>query len=202
MSRGLNQHRLRALTLMELLISLVLFSMIVLGISNIEVFCRHAFLGTDRKTKITNEATYIVEHMSKYIGKAIGDASSFPVSNDSLFGIGCDNITRVWIDFNENGTRDAGDRQIVYCFNNTSHTMDYYSQYLTLPDEVTVDLTHETLSRNTIECSSSFGSNMAYVDINVTTCWDATVPYGSIDNPRVTLQTRIAMPSVSVNSTQ
>ena len=201
MLSGPSRNRRRALTLMELVISLVLFSMIVLGIANIEIFCKHAFMGTDRKTRIMNEATYIVEHMSKYIRKAIGDAQNFPVSNDPIAGITCDNITRVWIDYNENGIRDDGDRQIVYCFNNASHTIDYYPGFWTLPEPFTDNTAHETISRNTIACISDFASNKGYVDINVTTCWNASIPCGTMDNPKMTLQTRITMPSVSINAT-
>ncbi|MDD5774779.1 MAG: prepilin-type N-terminal cleavage/methylation domain-containing protein, partial [Candidatus Omnitrophica bacterium] len=61
MSRGLNRRRTRAMTLMELMVALVLLGMIVLGIMNLEIFCKHAFTTTDRKTKVMNEATYVIE---------------------------------------------------------------------------------------------------------------------------------------------
>ncbi|MFA5100704.1 MAG: hypothetical protein WC547_07475 [Candidatus Omnitrophota bacterium] len=191
---------MRALTLMELIIALVLFSLMILGIANIEIFCKHAFMGTDRKTRIMNEAAYVVEHMSKYIAKAVGDAKDFPVSDEPIAG--CDDITRVWTDYNENGVRDAGDMQIVYCFNSTSHTMDYYPGFWTWPEPFTDNPAYEILSRNIIECISEFGSNMNYVDVNITTCWNASIPCGTVDNPQMTIQTRIAMPMVSINATQ
>ena len=200
MSIGSNRDRMRALTLMELLISLVLFSMIVLGISNIEMFCKRAFMGADRKTRVTGEATYIVEHMSKYIGQAVGHALDFPVSN-SVPIAGCDVLTRVWIDSNQTGVKDNGDCQIVYCFNSTSHTFRFYPNYLTLPDMVTNNTTNEILSRNMLSYNATFGTNMTYVDLNITTCWNASIPGVGVDNPRVTMQTRIVMQSVSINAT-
>jgi prepilin-type N-terminal cleavage/methylation domain-containing protein len=194
----------KAMTLMELLIALILLSMIVLGIGNLEIFCRHAFLGTDRKTKVTNDATYIVEHMSKFIGKAVGDALNFPVNGSNTMPAGCDASLSVWTDYsptagNENGIVDSGDRQVVYCFNNAAHEMRFYPDYVILPGSF------EVLSRNmenwNLQTLSDFRRDKNYVNVNVTTCWDVSIPCGTVDNPRVTLETRIVMPSVSVNAT-
>jgi hypothetical protein len=189
---------------MELLIALVLLSMIVLGIANIEIFCKQVFMGADRKTTVINEATYIVEHMSKYIGRAIGDARNLTVNSEDPVS-GCDNVTRVWIDYTETGVKDNGDREIVYCFNNASHTLKYYPNYQTWVDPGPPldppNTTSEVLSRNTMVYDVAFASTMGYVDVTVATCWNASISCGTIDNPRVSLQTRIVMPSVSINST-
>lgn len=189
------------MTLMELIIALVLLSMIILGITNLELFCRHAFMSTDRKTKVTNEATYILEHMSKFIGNAIGDGSDYPVGNSPAIG-GCDRVVRAWTkaNFTDPG-KAAGDREIAYCFNNATHTVTFYPRIRTWPDLVTEDLSKETLSRNVYEWNATFDPRWAYVNATVTVCWNATIECGSVDNPRIRLDTRISMPAVSVNAT-
>jgi len=189
------------MTLMELIIALVLLSMIILGITNLEIFCRHAFMSTDRKTKVTNEATYILEHMSKFIGNAIGDGSDYPVSVSPAIG-GCDRFVRVWtkVNLSEPG-KAAADREIAYCFNNTAHTVTFYPRIRTWPDLVSEDHSKETLSRNVYEWDAMFDSHQAYVNATVTVCWNATTECGSVDNPRIKLDTRISMPAVSANAT-
>lgn len=61
------------MTLMEVLISLVLFSMIVLGFSSIDFFSHFHVISSDRRAKIQNEASFIIDHMTKHIGLAIGN---------------------------------------------------------------------------------------------------------------------------------
>jgi hypothetical protein len=202
MLRGMSRNRTRAITLMELLIALVLLCLIVLGISNIDVFCKLVFLGSDRKAKSLNEASYIVEHMSKFIGQAVGDANNTPVTINSppayctqAVLVRIDNVSRA-----PNGVWDLDDSQIMYCFNNTAHSMRYYNNYTApaTPGEP------EELSRNVLNFSPSLLRNT--VEVNLTGCWNASITSGpracgSVENPRVTLQTRIFMSSVSVNST-
>lgn len=190
---------------MELLIALVLFVLVVFGIANIEVFCRMVFTGSDRKAKVINEAGYVIEHMSKFIGGAIGDPVDMPVNLTTPPNY-CTRAVKVWVDYDPsgvlNGIKDASDRQIMYCYNATSHTLVYYSNY-------TGDLTPgtaEILTRNIVDFNVTTERNA--VDVNVTGCWDSSVPAGdpkacgTVDNPRLTLQTRITMPSVSFDSAQ
>jgi hypothetical protein len=198
MSAGMSPNKLHAITLIELLIALVLLSMIILGIANIEIFCKHVFMGADRKTKVSNEVTYVVEHMSKHIGMAVGDDSQPPV--DTLAPLGCTNATLVWTDYDPsgipNGVRDnINDRQIMYCFNDAAHSVAYYSNYtsMALPGPV------EVLARNIYSMNATVIRNA--VELTVTGCWNASSSCGTVDNPRVTLQTRIVMPSVSNSST-
>jgi hypothetical protein len=186
---------------MELLISLVLLSMVVLGISNIDEFCKYVFMGSDRKSKMLNEAGYVVEHMSKFIGQAVGDANNTPVTVGSppayctqAVLVRIDNVSKV-----PNGIWDQDDSRIMYCFNNTAHSVTYYSNY-TIADPGP----SEVLSRNIAAFIPNVAGNT--VDVNITGCWNASIlsgpkACGSVDNPRVTLQTKIFMSSVSINAT-
>ncbi|MFA6384468.1 MAG: prepilin-type N-terminal cleavage/methylation domain-containing protein [Candidatus Omnitrophota bacterium] len=202
MLHGKSPNRKSAITLLELLIALVLFVLVALGISNIEVFFRNVFTGSERKSRVINEAGYTVEHMSKFMGMAVGDPVDTPVNTTAPAG--CTAAVRVWVDDDStvplNGIKDAGDRQIMYCFNSTSHSILYYDNYTAaLPGA------NETIARNIMNFTVSAERNT--VDVNITACWDAGVPAGdpkacgSVDNPRQMLQTRVVMPSVSINAT-
>ncbi|HQQ06920.1 MAG TPA: hypothetical protein PLP56_08090 [Candidatus Omnitrophota bacterium] len=201
MSRGLNRRRTRAMTLMGLMVALVLLGMIVLGIMNLEIFCKHAFTTTDRKTKVMNEATYVIEHMSKHLGAAIGDGNDFPIDDEPAVG-GCDRLIRAWTKYNTSAAGKAsGDREVAYCFDQNAHTVSFYPKIREWPDTATEDLSKEILSRNTFDWAAAFDDHKNYVNVTVTTCWNAAIECGSVDNPRVKLDTRIIMPSVSVNAT-
>jgi hypothetical protein len=201
MSRGMSRIRDRALTLMELLISLVLLCLIVLGIANIDIFCKYVFVGSDRKSKIINEASYVVEHMSKFIGQAVGDANNPPVKTDSppayctqAVRVQIDNISKV-----SNGIWDSDDNYRLYCFNNTSHSMRFYSNYTIATPGPFEELSHNVLVFNATPIRNT-------IEVNLTGCWNATITTGlracgSVDNPSVAFQTRIFMSSVSINAT-
>ncbi len=187
---------------MELIIALVLFSMVVLGVYNIEGFSKFVFMSSDRKAKTINEAGFVLEHMSKFIGKAVGDANNTPLVIDSPPAY-CTKAVQAWIDNAsgfDNGVWDATDRQIMYCFDNTSHNLVYYPNYtLALPGQ------SEVLSRNIADLIMNISRNS--LDVNITGCWNASITSGSgacgsLSNPKITVQTRIFMPSVSINASQ
>jgi prepilin-type N-terminal cleavage/methylation domain-containing protein len=201
MSHGPSLNKDRAMSLMELLVALVLFSLIVLGIGNIETFCRHVFTGSDRKAKVINEASYVIEHMSKFIGNAVGNSADVPVNLTPPAM--CSQAATVWTDYDPagagNGIKDANDRQILYCFNSPTHTLSYYSNYTTaLPG------TSEILARNIATFTIAVVRNT--VAVSIIGCWNASVPTaspkacGSVDNPRILLETRIVMPSVTIDA--
>jgi hypothetical protein len=189
------------MSLMELLVALVLFSLIVLGIGNIETFCRHVFTTSDRKAKMTNEASYVIEHMSKFIGQAVGNSADLPVNLTPPAM--CTYAATVWVDYDAagapNGIKDASDRQILYCFDSPSHTLTYYSNYTTA-----IPGTAEVLARNIANFTVAVVRNT--VAISIIGCWNASIPAGnpkacgSVDNPRLLLETRIIMPSVSIDA--
>jgi len=168
--------------------------------SNLEIFSRNAFMNTDRKTKVTNDAMYILEHMNKFIGKAIGDSSDFPVADTPPIA-GCERLIRVWTKANfTSSLKSDGDREVAYCFNNATHTVTFYPHIRTWPDTATEDLAGEALSHNVYDWNAVFDEHWPYVNANVTVCWNASDECGSVDNPRVKLDTRISMPSLSVKS--
>lgn len=58
---------------MELLIAIVLFSIIVLGLSNIDIFSRLHVISSDRRAQLQNELSNALEHMGKRVIQGVGD---------------------------------------------------------------------------------------------------------------------------------
>ncbi|MBN2483660.1 MAG: hypothetical protein JXD21_05625 [Candidatus Omnitrophica bacterium] len=62
-----------AVTLIELIISVVLFSVIMLGIVAFDSASRRFLRSTERRTKVVNEVMFILDHISKTMSTGIGD---------------------------------------------------------------------------------------------------------------------------------
>jgi len=69
----------RGLTLIELLVSIILMTLVVLGLSSINSFSRHHVISSDRRAKVQNEISYVIEYMSKYVQQGIGDFNNPPI---------------------------------------------------------------------------------------------------------------------------
>jgi hypothetical protein len=180
----------------ELLIGVVLLGLIVLGLSGIELFCRYHFVASDRKVKVVNQATYLLEHMTKNIGQGIGTVNEPPV--DGTAQPPFDTSIRAVIDSNQNAIRDADDLTVAYMFQRSTHEVFYY------PDFNAAAGHGEKLGTQIRDFTVSVPANNI-VEVNLTACWDASVPdssskhCGTPDNPGVSMQTRIYLPSVSIN---
>ncbi len=220
----------RAITLLELLVSLVLLSLVILYFSGIESISRQDLFNTDHKIKVQNEVSYVLDHLAANItgrsrlntgtgqmqayGGAIGNtqiSSQSPI--DTTSGIsGCNNAIKIWIDYNNNGQIDSGDKQIAYCYSPApNYQIWYYSNYTDNP----TSSGYEVLTGNRIR--PDFSSNTSqntyvvystannYLDVQITGCWDPTQADGSrnacgtANNPSVTMHAYIKMPSVSTN---
>lgn len=69
----------RGLTLIELLVSLLLISLVIIGISSFELFSRNQVLNSDRRARVQNEISYAIERMSKDVQQSIGDFNNPPI---------------------------------------------------------------------------------------------------------------------------
>ena len=65
-----------AVSLVELLITLVVFSVIIMGIVNIDDFARTQVMRATKRTVLQNELSYAIEHMSKYVQQAAGSVAN------------------------------------------------------------------------------------------------------------------------------
>lgn len=184
----------KAVTLLELLMAIVLFSIIVLGFSSIESFSRFHVVSSQRRVRMQNEVAVALDHMTKQISMAIGDVTNVTVDTNNIAsrpGI------RVVIDSDGDGLRGTipPDRRIAYRFNNNNQ-IEYFSTY------VNPGSTSEILATHISACAFTYALGNNFVDIDITACWDpdgAPFACNTPDNPSVRMQTRIKMPSVSVN---
>jgi hypothetical protein len=132
---------------MELLVALVLVSLIILYFSAIERIGYQDLLTTGRRTKVQNDVSRVLDHISTNItgrkrwnsvtlqmdtyGGAIGNtqiSSEYPINTTS--GIGGDNAIIIWIDYTNNGQRDSSDKQIAYRYSPApNYQIWYYPSY-------------------------------------------------------------------------
>ena len=123
-------RKTEGLTILELLVVAVLLSLISLGFFNLHIYSQDQVFQSDRRAKVQNEISFVLEHMTKQIkgtnlrGGAIGDTiNNAPLT--LVAGGGGINQIRILIDFNNNGRLDppgAGntDKLIAYRFNNNN----------------------------------------------------------------------------------
>jgi hypothetical protein len=186
---------IKSVTLVELLISIVLIGLVILGLSNIELFCRNQLLSSERRLKVQNDASFVLEHMAKYVIRAVNrpgvDAVIFPTA-DSF---------RVSVDVNRNGVLDEGpvnpDNWIAYSYD--TNELRYCSN-MSFSDPGNCEVAEETLSTHINQADIIYDNTTNYLQVNIITCWDPDgnpEPCGSIKNPSISLQSRIYLPSVS-----
>lgn len=217
-------RKLSSITLLELLIAILLLSIIVLGLGNIDLFSRSHVISSDRRAKIDNEISLALAHMGKEIAKAIGNE----ISNGAdrvvdLSNIGTNPAIKVYIDANGNGQRDAEgtDRWIAYRFTGATQYQIWYcpqcldSTCVTCTTHTWGDTSypHDIIARNIssfLPCKPVAGNDCAvsgqlsknYVTIKIEACWDPDgAPYAcnTPNNPSVTMKANINIPSVTTN---
>jgi hypothetical protein len=66
----------KSLTLVELLISLTLFAIIILGVTAFNMGSRFFLESTDRKVKVLNELSVILSHIDRNVLLSLGDINS------------------------------------------------------------------------------------------------------------------------------
>lgn len=107
--------RIKSVTLIELLISLVVVSIIVLSFYSLEEYAHKQVIYSQRRSKVQNELTFALEHMGKYVQQGSGDVSRpaiqiFPPGNPDGF--------LVWVDFNGTPSDLSDDGRIRYRLQN------------------------------------------------------------------------------------
>lgn len=190
-----------AITLVELIISILLLGMVVLGMFSIDLFSREQFLSTDKRVKLQNEAVYVLSHMSKQLSVAIGDvgdvdnwAVAYTYSSGKLTSLSAKT------DSNANGKRDAAtDIESRYCLgvttcNNPSapaNTLYFNNKMFPAPVSAPEVLSSRVTSLAVVQSGNC-------LNINITLCYNPTQVCGTLNNPRFNMESSIKMPSVSV----
>lgn len=208
----------KSTTLLELIVALVLMGLLILAFANIDFFSRFHTITADRRAKVLNEVTYILEHMAKRINWAIGnpliDGEAGIVDLSPIDG---DYAVRIYIDAGDfgdaqpgNGTREetgAGttDHWIAYRCRSTGDPLERYQLWYyakcTNPNNCQSD--QETVISSKVSAfNMTYDPPDNYVFVNLTACWnpnETSHPCGTAENPNATMCTRIRMPSVSTN---
>jgi len=218
----------RGVTLLELLIAVSIFAIISIAFSNIDTFSRYHAITADRRAKLQNDASYVLEHMQKYLtgiassttglgvqGGAIGDvvnSSDYPVQATVISG---NSGIAIRIDSNNNGKLDIGtDKQIAYTYNNTTHQIWYYSDAsntstcIVLPSGIPCTPSPGTgyimgdFSQTGNPTYCKYNQTYNYIEVQIGACWDPSGAIGtcsSANNPSLSIKSRIYMPGVSIN---
>ena len=213
------------MTLIELLIAIILLSVISLGFTSMSLFTNFQTITSDRRAKLQNTASLILEHMSKNIAHAIGNEminGKDMVVNTAP--IGADEAVRVFIDvpdatnptpFTPNGTRDASDHWIAYrrdvsllqfCPECTDSTCVTCTPAWGTTDvnnlSNNINVTTFTVTKPTKEVLNATDLRLSdnYIEVLIACRWDPDpTKAAAIDNPEINMRNRIKMPSVSVN---
>ena len=216
MSRNNIKSDLKAVTLVELLIAITLLSVVSLGFLSIEVFSRNQVESAQRRSKIQNEASLVLDHINKNVFMAFGNTEINPVSqagDDEVVDIvlcGTDPSSDAYVgmavyveDTDGDGRPTSGvDRRVGYVFKRSVHTLKYIDHY---PGGCSYSVSGEILSKRItgftpVYTSDAAGTYHNYIDLQISACWDpseAKYTCGTPNNPSVTMTTRVVMPMVS-----
>lgn len=216
MNRDLSHNH--AVTLLELIVAMVLFSMIILYFSALEQIGRRTTFLAERKAQVQNEAIFVLEHMRQQLIKTIGYADMIysGISVNPLYivekGGGKRKLLKYWTDGNLNGRWDTNDTVGCYAARDGNNQVVFYNNDNTNYSGNSCGGGAEVLSSRIVSFSttppaiqrSPFDLTSNYITLTVTACWDPSEANGTCgdekaDNPQVTMQTTVAMPSVSVH---
>lgn len=210
----------KAVTLLELLIAISLAGIMVLAFLSIELFSRYHLKTSERRAKLQNDVSYILEHMSKEIVKAIGNERIYGANSVIDNGtISNDEAVSVYIDASGNGQREDP-------INNPPAGQDCWIAYRLRPgsDDYQMWYCPKCEDKPCTNCDPNWGTTINIlskkhitafainkpggailsnntIEIQITACWDPgnLTTCGSPDNPSVTMRNRIKMPAVSIN---
>jgi len=71
----MNRNSTRSITLLELIVSIVTVSAMILTIYGIYTYSHSQVINAERRTKVQNELGYSLEHMTKYVQQSNGSLS-------------------------------------------------------------------------------------------------------------------------------
>lgn len=183
---------MRAFTLVELIVVIMILSVVVMTAANFELFGRFEINDLDRSSRLQNDVYFIAASLCKDLNNAVGTSSDWPVaittsgSNTSLITI--------WVDYNKNGVKDAypTDRQVAYGYSSATYQVRKYDNYTGSPG------TYTLLSSKITSFVCTVPSSANYVNFSITARY--TPASGtSTTNPEVSLFSAGNMPSVSLN---
>ena len=183
----------KAITLMELLIALILISVVILSFSSIDTFSRGQVTSAERRTKMQNEASYIVEHMKTTMMNTVGNTHNATDAPVQILSAG---PTIQFLAF------FTGVNWSAYGFNSDSYQLSYCPAFLLALTKCDNSVPKTSLGNKTAYFTPNLAGNS--VSVGIVECWDPdnaglVPPYGTPDNPCVIMNTSIPLPYVSTN---
>jgi len=186
-----------ALSLIELLVSMILMSLIILGFFSIDLFSRHHVVGSDKRAKVQNEIVRSIEYMSKYVQQSIGDVNNPPIKvYPSVVG---QTGFQVRVDLNTPQTPGdlTDDTWIVFYLNGNSLKTVQNGTTEVLSTRII-----STFDTNVMPSNPDKGFYVSItdqgtaVDVGLVGRYDPTIAASS-DNPQISMKTRLVSPSSS-----
>jgi len=214
----MKQQNIKSSTILELLISMIILSILVIIFAAIELFSHTHVLTIDRRAKVQNDLAYIMEHSTKQIAKAIGNTQINSNEIIKISTIAGDDIAAIkfYVDVDSDGNRDddAASPWRAYRLRSLSAPESERYQFWWCPscsDSACATCSpawgtlENILSDRVTGPETPFVHDAAnnYVDITIQGCWDpkkvtTADDCGTSDrNPGTSLTARIKMPSVS-----
>jgi hypothetical protein len=218
-------HSTKSFTLLEVVISLILISILVILFAAIERIGISHTLALDRYSRVQNDLTYILEHSTKQISKAIGNTKINRVSTDgdqiiNTATISGDKAIEFYVDAAADyispgdglyGT--GGDHWRAYRFrpstaipSSDSYQL-WYCPRCSVPicdtccagctPSVPWGMPENTMSKKVKDVTYDYNPVYNYVDITIQGCWDPNQA-ASRSNPGASMKERIKLPSVSI----
>ena len=197
----------RAISLIELLVSMIIMSLVLLGFFSVDSFSRHHVISSDRRAKVQNEISYAIEYMSKYVQKSNGNLSRNAIQYYPGPTFAGATGFRVYVDLNNRQTpsvlTDDGWIDYTFSVNTLTATCTANGGSCPFASEILSNKIIAGVLGNVI--MPEFPDNGFYVNI---TDQGTAVDIGlagryipataaSLDNPQISMKTRLISPSSS-----
>lgn len=189
----------KTLSLMELIIAISLLIVIVLGAASFDIGSRQMLRASETKTQVLNEATLVLDHISKSALLGIGDADNpaiYSIPNATPYG---ETMLFIKQDTSGNGIREADDVDSVVGYAQDKRA-GHEGEIFFCPDtrfdhRAGEDPTHPHQVLTTRAIANGFTptvpANGNTADISVTLRFDPAHDRNAFNNPEVTAQTAI-----------
>lgn len=206
MNHSLNTAK--SITLIELLISIIIVTMMVLSFYGLETFSHGQVINSERRAKVQNQLAYVLEHMSKYVQQAGGNIN-YPAI--TLYPtLGAKTGFQIQVDLNPTQTpSDFSDDALVYYTLSgntlsTGCTARGTGTCGTFSSEVLINRIVANFNNGVLPANPSDGFYVLIdslgnlVDIGLVGRYDPSSPVSST-NPQVEMKTRVICNNCSAN---
>ncbi|MDD5044985.1 MAG: prepilin-type N-terminal cleavage/methylation domain-containing protein [Candidatus Omnitrophica bacterium] len=223
------KNKIRGLTLIELLLTVVLIGVLVLALASIQKFAFHHVIASERRAKLQNDGYLILEHIIKNLLRATGSSSCepsttayycLPVVIGTISGSASDPYQFLQVRLNENGTYYPpatsinDDTLVSYLWKRPgadapgigAYSLAYCSNqsapsWIISPGSLSCTPGWEVLSSGNVANFSAAMVDAATININLTMRYNTSVsaPTNLEDNPEVNLTTTVHIPGASAN---